>query len=116
MLLPQEIEVWYIIPAIRRELTQELLNLGLNQKQIAERLDVTPSAVSQYIKNKRASKIKFDDKIKKEIKQAAKKIAENKSCCIVKETNELCKQISNSGFLMEIQRKFNVRCKECKCI
>ena len=37
-LLPQEIEVWHVIPAIRKGLVQELVKLGLSQKAAAEKL------------------------------------------------------------------------------
>ena len=45
--LPQEIEVWYLIPAIRAELAKELLKEGINQTKIASILNITNAAVSQ---------------------------------------------------------------------
>lgn len=72
--MPQEIDVWYILPAIRRELAISLKKEGMKQKDIAIRLRVTNAAISQYLSNKRASEIKFSDKIKKEIKLAAKRV------------------------------------------
>ena len=60
MITPQELEVWYILPAIRRELTISLKEEGLKQRQVAEILGVTEAAVSQYIKSKRAKAIKFN--------------------------------------------------------
>ena len=38
MKLPQEIDVWYIIPAIRREFAKGLLKKGLKQREIAKKL------------------------------------------------------------------------------
>ena len=75
---PQEVEVWYILPAIRKELVIVLKEDGLTQKKIAELLNVTEAAVSQYTKSKRAQKIIFNSEVKRFIKGAAKKI-ENKS-------------------------------------
>ena len=49
-LMPQEIEVWYIIPAVRRELAKSMVKIGLKQKQIAVTLGITEAAVSQYLK------------------------------------------------------------------
>ena len=51
---PQEIEVWYVLPAIRKELVVTLKEKNLTQKKIAEFLNITEAAVSQYIKQKRA--------------------------------------------------------------
>lgn len=72
--MPQEIDVWYILPAIRRELAFALKEEGMKQKDIAQRMRVTSAAVSQYMNNKRASEIKFNDKIKNEIKLSAKRV------------------------------------------
>ena len=73
----QEIEVWYILPAIRREIAKELMNLGLKQKEVANILDITEPAVSQYFKSKRAKDVKFDNSIKNKIKEATKRIYQN---------------------------------------
>ncbi len=76
-LQPQEIQVWYIIPALRKELTLEMKKLGLDQKTIAKVIGVTEAAVSQYIKEKRANGVQFDDKTKEEIKKSAQLISQN---------------------------------------
>jgi predicted transcriptional regulator len=79
MLYPQEIEVWYILPVIRKELAKALIKYNLNQKEIAEKMNVTEAAVSQYINAKRASLIILDEKIKEAVEISAKNIAENNS-------------------------------------
>ena len=68
-LMPQEIEVRYILPSLRKELAIQMNKKGLKQRKIANLLGLTPAAISQYIKEKRGS-IKFQDKIQKEIKKA----------------------------------------------
>ena len=99
-LMPQEIEVWYIIPAIRRELAKEMARLGLKQKETASRLGVTESAVSQYVKQKRAKEVSFTDDTLAEIRESAKEIIkdpERLMCEIqkilghVKKSKTLCK-------------------------
>ena len=78
--MPQELEIWYLFPALRRELSKEMIKLNLKQADIARRLGTTRAAVSQYLKSKRAQKIKFDIKTKKAIKETAKQlISEDKS-------------------------------------
>ncbi len=66
--LPQEISTWYIIPAIRREFVKEMISQGLSQKKAADKLGLTEAAVSNYMKDKRASQVKLNDHIKEMIK------------------------------------------------
>ena len=64
--LPQEIEVWYIIPAIRRELTKILIKqYNLKQKKVAMLLGISEAAISQYLSNKRGQEIKFPKEMEK---------------------------------------------------
>ena len=51
-LMPQEIEVRYILPALRKELAIEL-SKDMKQKEVANILNITQSALSQYHKEKR---------------------------------------------------------------
>jgi len=53
--LPQEIEVWYLLPALRREIAKTLKERGWSQRKIASFLDITPAAVNQYLKEKRGN-------------------------------------------------------------
>ncbi len=76
---PQEIEVWYILPAIRRELVLALKGMGKAQKEIAHLLNITEAAVSQYVTEKRAKEIAFTEEVKKIIKEAAAKIKDPES-------------------------------------
>ena len=64
---PQEIEVWYILPAIRKELALAMKLNGIKQVEIAKLLGVTKSAVTQYVNNKRANYVSFNSKIKNQI-------------------------------------------------
>lgn len=68
LLQPQEVEVFYVLPAIRRELTLSLKAQGMAQKEIARIMGVTPAAVSQYVHDKRGSDIP-------ELREAARKAA-----------------------------------------
>lgn len=93
---PQEIEVWYVIPAIRRELAKAMLDEGMLQKDIAEVLGITSPAVSQYIHNKRAKSIELDEKIKIEIGKIAKKARAGEEVEMIKEINRLCGMCRNT--------------------
>ncbi len=74
MNLPQEIEVWYIIPAIRKEMAKAMLKKGLRQKEVADRLGVTDAAISQYLKSKRASEVRFDSTMRADIEKSAERV------------------------------------------
>ncbi len=74
MKTPQELEVWYIIPAIRKELAKSMQEQGNKQFEIAEKLGLTKPAVSQYLSKKRANEFIFNPLINAEIKKAAKRI------------------------------------------
>ena len=78
--LPQEIEVWYLIPALRRELAKIFISdYGMSQKQVSQVLYLTESAVSQYLKSKRAKELEFSSQEIEEIKKTAIEILSNKT-------------------------------------
>ncbi len=56
---PQEIEVWYILPAIRKELVRVLKSRGKSGREIASLLGITASSVSQYSSDKRGMGIEL---------------------------------------------------------
>ncbi len=72
--LPQEIEVWYLLPALRRALAFEMARRGMKGVEIAELLGITKSAVSQYFSKARAVAVTFDAEMKKEIQASASRI------------------------------------------
>jgi predicted transcriptional regulator len=74
--LPQEIEVWYIIPAVRRELSRLLTGEhGLSYDRAGDALGISKAAISQYNKNKRASKVLLHPRVLKEVEKAADSIS-----------------------------------------
>ena len=79
-LLPQEIQVWYIIPVIRKELSKFLVKeQGMTQKRAAKILSLTEGAVSQYLNSKRGTKVKLNEKVLEEIKVSAERISRQPS-------------------------------------
>jgi predicted transcriptional regulator len=71
---PQEIQVWYLIPSIRKEIALAMKKENLPQKNIASLLGITEAAISQYSNKKRAKGIIFGKKVLDEISLAAKRI------------------------------------------
>ena len=80
-----------VLPAIRKEIVINLIKLGKKQKEIAKLLEVTPAAITQYVKGKRA-KINLTASEKQNTIKIAKLIFENKKS--KKEICNLCKKIS----------------------
>ena len=78
--MPQEIEVRYILPAIRRELARIFVKEHkLSQKEAAKLLGLTEAAVSQYQHSKRAKEVVFSDNIVNEVRVSADRILADKS-------------------------------------
>ncbi len=105
-LMPQEIEVWYILPAIRRELTTALKEKGIPQKEIAILLGITESAVSQYLHEKRGHGIKFNRKLLQYIKESADKIMENPQLGAI-EIQSILKESLKQDLLCQIHRQYD---------
>ncbi len=102
--LPQEIEVWYIIPAIRKELAKLLTEKhGFTQERAAEILGVSKAAVCQYIGGKRAVNVKFTLAVRKEIQKSANRL--------VKSPNLVVREILS---LLAIIKKTRCSCDVCK--
>ncbi len=78
--LPQELEVRYIIPAIRRELACCLTeHEGYTYEKVGQLLGITKAAISQYIKKKRAAKIELHESALREVHKSCLLIRKDKS-------------------------------------
>ncbi|MBT5022952.1 helix-turn-helix domain-containing protein [Candidatus Woesearchaeota archaeon] len=123
MEFPQEIELWYIIPAIRKDLVKQLKEENLKQKQIAKALGLTEAAISQYLKDKRGKSIEFNKEISNKIKQSAKIIFKNidnqkLSSIVMQEIQTICNYIKSSKFICKIHKQKNKdldHCDICYC-
>ena len=105
--MPQEIEVWYVLPAIRRELAITLIKeQKLNQKEVASLLGVTEAAVSQYIKSKRGSEVEFSSEAMKKVKEAAKKIVKDHSV-LRNEIYELTSMVKVTKVLCDLHHRYD---------
>ena len=105
--LPQEIEVWYIIPAIRKELARIFISKHhLNQVEAAKILGISKSAVSQYFHSKRAQAIDFPRDIKNEIERSASIIIkDNKK--VVREILRVIALIKRTRCMCDVCNKYN---------
>lgn len=104
MKLPCEIGVWYLLPMLRAELAKELLNLGLTQREVSEKLGITQAAVSQYVSKKRGRTMRLDEKSKKSIQGIAMRIVENDNPKAVEdEICALCMRLRKKNVLNDLR-------------
>lgn len=100
-IMPQELEVWYVLPTIRRELAKAFLDLNLSREKIANILGVSKASISHYLRNKRAKEVEFDKELIQKIRDSAVKIADHEEL-YMEEVQELCKFIRQSRRLCQI--------------
>ncbi|MBI2662584.1 helix-turn-helix domain-containing protein [Candidatus Woesearchaeota archaeon] len=105
ILHPQEIETFYVIPALRKQLALQLKADGLKQKDIAELLGINSATISQYRSQKRGSQIKFPLCMIKEIKISAKKIKDRFT--YLQQTQHLLNIIREKNMLCLIHQQFS---------
>ncbi|MBI4441576.1 hypothetical protein HY639_05390 [Candidatus Woesearchaeota archaeon] len=101
LVYPQEVEVLYMLPAIRREFAHYFKSIGLEQKEIARLLKVSEPSVSHYLKAKRATQVTFSDKDKGEIAKSAENLRQNKSL------------VDETARLLYLLKESRVTCKVC---
>ena len=112
LLQRQEVEVFYIIPSLRRHLAIEMKNLGMKQKEVAILLGIEEAAVSQYIKGKRGNKVELSEEIRGEVKNSAKIIKDRIS--LLREMQRLIRIIMSTGELCKIHKVLSDIPEECE--
>jgi predicted transcriptional regulator len=96
---PCEYMLWNGIPTIRKELAETMIKqYGLSQRQIAEKLGLTPSAVCQYLSKKRGKTDIFDETITQEITISAERIIKNDGTDVVIETCRICRLVQKTKY------------------
>ena len=106
--IPCEYIVWHVLPILRKEIAKSMIkDFGLNEKQAAENLDLTPAAVSQYLSGKRGKIDITDDKVINQIKISTERILNQGTEIIVPEICRLCKKKKTKNLTKYI-------CEDCK--
>ena len=103
VLQPQEVEVFYILPAIRKAFAAALKTKGLSQTKIAEILGVSGAAVSQYFSDKRGCDVKFEPQTSQHITEAAHRITD--SANFVFECQQILKEVSANKAICDIHKQ-----------
>jgi len=110
----------YVVPTMRALIAKRLMEkYKLTQQQAAEKLGITQSAISQYMRNLRGSKIKSIEKdagIIKEIDIFVEDIAAGKtnSLKMLNDFCGICKSIRKKKLLCDIHIKIFPDMKDCR--
>ncbi len=79
---PCEVMVQAFLPALRSEIVRQLVNVhGIKQTEVAEKLGITQSAVSQYVTRTRGKSpdlLENNPEIKEFVEQVARDVASGK--------------------------------------
>ncbi|MDG6243035.1 MAG: helix-turn-helix domain-containing protein [Methanolobus sp.] len=96
-----EVMVQRILPAIRAELARCMIAVhGKSQQEVAEVLELSRAAVSQYLNDKRGAEIDFSEDAQQEIKRFAASLLEGMSPKEqVAGMCNVCKFVQRSGWL-----------------
>jgi predicted transcriptional regulator len=97
---PCEYMQWQGLTIIRKELVKSIINNhGVNQKETAEIMGITPAAVSQYLSRKRGRISIINNDIILEINLSAEKIMKHGSTVVTNEICRICKILRKHGML-----------------
>ncbi len=109
-----EVVVWKILPAIKARLAKDLKAKGMSQKKIAQVLDLTEAAVSQYLSGKRAKGLEFDPVMNADIDAVADAIAKKKNKEVLTfGLCHLCNEAIKRGLPAEIKKEIPESCVMC---
>lgn len=108
-MLSQEIETFYLIPAIRKALVEYMIKKGIEKKKIAEALNLTKSAISQYVSKKRVKSFKLDDEI---IEECCENILKGKN--YISEIQKLIHNLKKTKRICKIYRENNLAPEDCR--
>ncbi len=114
MLHPQEVEVFYILPAVRKEFAKTFKKEGRKQSDIAKIMGVTEAAVSQYLSNKRAD-IVLDKPTLAQIAKVSKTIKTQDQFVFASQSilNDMLKSKATCDIHHRVNAEIGHDCKTC---
>jgi predicted transcriptional regulator len=133
-MMPQEVEVWYVLPAIRREIAKAMKKMEVDrvsedgtikvhkitQKEIAKMLGVTEPAITQYLLPKKDRRSRGDQVVIPEdmlavIEKSAETMVESFESGVserdmyeimTKQINRIIRTLRDAGVMCDIHRQF----------
>lgn len=104
--MPQEVEVRYVLPTIRKEFASQLEKKGVARTEIAKILGITPAAVTMYLNKKRALHVNLTGDGKDEVKKSVTRILEETSSPY-EEIYRISKILTVNRTICQIHRSFD---------
>lgn len=101
---PQELEVWYVLPAIRKKLALALINEGMSQKEVAELMHTSEATISHYKKDKRAKENIIGNDLDVELKKSVTKIMRQNNL-LFSEIVRLNDYLKDKGIICKIYKR-----------
>jgi len=124
MMIPCEIAVKSVIPAIRAYVAKELTQTHkMKQTDVANLLGITQTAISKYVRDVRGRVIKIDqtEEIRDMMNEIASKVADEKISGprLTLKFCEVCKTVRQNGLMCELCKRsdptINIQtCRVCK--
>lgn len=124
MLMPCEIAVKSVIPAVRAYIATELTQTHkMKQTEAAERLGITQTAISKYISHVRGQVISIGqiEEASNLMNQIALDVAHNKISGphIIPRLCEVCRVVRENGFMCELCKRVDPKisletCQACR--
>jgi len=108
-MLSQEIETFYLLPAIRKKVVQVMIEKKIKKKKIGELLNLTKSAISQYVSNKRVKNFKIDNEV---VLECCENIVKGKS--YISEFQKLINDLKKTGKICLLYKKNGLKPEDCK--
>ena len=97
-----------LLPNLRKELANCLIEVfKLSQREAAEKMGLTPAAISQYKHKKRAGNSYFSQDVMMEIVTSANKINMNGDSIVNKELCRLCCMVRKNEITCKIDMEFD---------
>jgi hypothetical protein len=110
MMIPCEIAVKSVIPAIRAYVAKELTQTyKMRQNDVANRLGITQTAISKYVRDVRGQVVRIDQT--KEIRSMMNRIVSQAANEKISRTQltlgfcEVCKMVRRSGIMCELCKR-----------
>jgi Predicted transcriptional regulator len=120
MLTPYEVAVKSVIPAVRRMVAKRLISkYGLTQKEAAELLGVSQSAISRYGSEERGVAIDLESHkdVVERVEVLAREIASGlvAKAFIAKRIDEICDYSIKKGYMCEFHGRIDPEVTQINC-
>ncbi|MFX1252617.1 MAG: transcriptional regulator [Promethearchaeota archaeon] len=108
IIMHEELVARYLIPAIKREISEELTIRGYRPAEIARILHVTPAAITQYLNQKRAQRVNFPLSIKRVIRQSVDLLLQSESATLLRqELNKIIEASRRERILCDLHKELD---------